>query len=310
MGSMVWLAALSGMCFSVMGFAYRVGAGRGVSAIHVVGVCGVVGTVVFGARALAGIDGAPPLVLGLGLAAGVTQYGVAHLLRTAIRLGPLSPMWCVLMLGFIPVTAYAYVALGEAPSALQYAAVAAGVGCVVAASLTKRGMPNPKGEAPPKEPHRLRYAALLVALLLLNSVSNVCVKELATRPDGGGATLMARFNDVFLAVLYAGIAVSVALRQAVTRDRLPPWRWTLVLGGAAAGGSVAGMFLLVRCAVLPAAVVFTVNSVASIVFTAVVVAMFMGEARTRSWYAALACGVLAVVLANGQGILEFLRRGP
>jgi hypothetical protein len=306
---MMLLAALAGMCFSLMGFAYRLGTGRGVSAIHILGVCGVVGAAVFGARALTGVGGAPPLVLGLAAVAGVTQYATARLLRTAIRLGPLSPLWCVLMLGFIPVTAYAYVALGEAPSAFQYAAVAAGVGCVLAASLTQRAAPGAQGGAPAQEPHRLRYAALLVGLLLFNSVSNICVKELATRPDGQGGTLMARFHDVFLAVLYVGIAASVAVRQVAAREPLPPWRWTLLLGGMAAAGSVAGMSLLVRCAALPAAMVFTVNSVASILFTAVVAAALLGEARTRSWYAALGCGVLAVVMANGHDILEFLRRG-
>jgi len=57
---------------------------------------------------------------------------------------------------------------------------------------------------------------------------------------------------------------------------------------------------------LPAAVVFTINAVSSIVFTAIVAAALLGERRSWSWYATLACGILAAALANGEGIIGYL----
>jgi drug/metabolite transporter (DMT)-like permease len=117
---------------------------------------------------------------------------------------------------------------------------------------------------------------------------------------------MPRHNDLFLAMLYAGIAGGVAIDQLISRRRLPSWRWVLLLGALAAAGSVVGMFFLIRASVLPAVVVFTANSVSSIVSTAVLATVLLGEKRTWSWYAALACGILSVLLANGRAIAEYL----
>jgi drug/metabolite transporter (DMT)-like permease len=304
---MAMLAVLSGMCFSVVAIAYRLGAPRGVGPVHIMGTASLVGSAFFGVRALAALDGGPSgPVVALGLLAGVTQYMLLPLIRAALRVGPLSPLWCVLMLSFIPVTLYSCVALGERLVPLQYGAMAAAVVCVVMACVGKEPSRRP-GVGPARPLHRLRYGAVLAAMLLVGAVSPTCLKELSARGDGAGATLLARYRDLFLAMLYVGIAVCAAGDVLLTRGRPASWRLTGLLGAMAAAGSLAGMSLLVRAAVLPAAVVFTLNSVSSIVFTAVVAAVWLGERRTRSWYATLGCGILAVALANGEAIAQYLR---
>jgi len=308
-------AALSGVCFSLMGIAYRLGTTRGVSTVHVFGVCGFLCTVVFGVRTLDRVGDVPAMVWGLGLLSGVVQYVTAGLLGTALRLGPLSPIWCVLMLGFIPITVYTYLRLGEVPTAFQVAAIAAGIGCVVASSLTSRptakgavaGASKESGASRTVRTHIFQYAAVLVALLLLNSVANVCMKELGAQSDGAGGNLRDRFPDAFLAGLYGAVTACFLLRQIVTRAAMPSWRWMTTLGGLSALGATVGMALLIRSVSLPAAVVFTLSSMTSILVTAVVSVTLMGERRTPQWYAAMAFGLVAVLLASGQSAMECLR---
>jgi drug/metabolite transporter (DMT)-like permease len=57
------------------------------------------------------------------------------------------------------------------------------------------------------------------------------------------------------------------------------------------------MWLLSLCMELPAAVAFTVNNIVSLVFTALVAVLLMGEERTPAWYLTVGLGVLVVVLA-------------
>jgi len=301
---MAVLAVLSGMCFSIVAIAYRLGATRGVGPVHVMGTCSLMGTVLFGAKALASGGGMPVLVPALGLLAGATQYMLLPLIRAALRLGPISPLWCVLMLSFIPTTFYSCVALGERLAPLQYAAMAAAVLCILLACVGKGGSPVPgAGSA---APHRIRYAAVLVTMLLVGCISGSCMKELDWHGDGVGGTLLARHRDTFLATLYLGIAFCAVADHVLTGKRPASWRWTAALGAMAAAGSLTGMALLVRAAALPAAVVFTINAVSSIVFTAIVAAALLGERRSWSWYATLACGILAAALANGEGIIGYL----
>jgi drug/metabolite transporter (DMT)-like permease len=304
---MAVLAILAGACFSIVAIAYRLGAPRGVGPVHVMGTCSLLGAAFFGVQALgAPGGGAGTLVVALGLLAGVTQYALLPLIRAALRLGPLSPLWCVLMLSFIPTTLYAALALGETLGPLNYAAMAAAVLCVGLACVGKGGSAAGVGAGPR---HRLRYAAVLAAMLMIGAVAGVCLKELDSRGDGAGGTLLARHRDAYIAVMYAAIAACAVTDVTLTRGRPASWRWTIGLGLMAAAGSLTGMSLLVRAAVLPAAVVFTLNSVSSIVFTSLVAAALLGEKRTWSWYATLACGLLAVALSNGEAIITYLREG-
>jgi len=302
---MAVLAILAGMCFSIVAIAYRLGAPRGVGPVHVMGTCSLLGAAFFGVQALGAPGGSvPPLVVALGLLAGATQYALLPIIRAALRLGPLSPLWCVLMLSFIPTTLYAALVLGETLGPLNYAAMAAALLCVGLACVGKGGSAAGVGTGPR---HRLRYAAMLAAMLMIAAVAGACLKELDSRGDGAGGSLLARHRDAYIATLYLAIAACAVADVALTRGRPASWRWTLGLGMMAAAGSLTGMSFLVRAAVLPAAVVFTLNSVSSIVFTALVAAALLGEKRTWSWYATLACGLLAVALSNGEAIAGYIR---
>jgi drug/metabolite transporter (DMT)-like permease len=299
---MVWLAVLSGMCFSVIGIAYRLGARRGVDPMQIMAVLSLAGAIFFAVRTVAAYGGYSTYAVALGFLAGATQYAVLHFVRAALRLGPLSLLWCAVMLSFVPVTLYAGAFLGERLAATHYAAVAAAVACVLVAGLGQGGSMEPAGGGLVTVPRRLAYAGVLLGILIFNSVASACLKDLSTRTDGQGVFLVKHYGDLYMAVLYAVLFAGVAVDQVVTRRPPPPRRWLLVLGGISAVGSIGGFALLMVCAYLPAAIVFTVTCVSSILFTALVATAALGERRTWAWYATIGCGLLAVALANGETI--------
>ncbi len=308
-GSLVLLATLSGMCFSLIGVSFRFGMARGIEPLHITVITALAGLVFFGVRGWGSASGGiPNQIIILAMVTGVSQYGITRLMKVALKLGPLSPLWCATMLSFIPVIAYASVVLGEAFTGLHAAATAVAMASVMLAAKAQGA--SSAGGAMPTPVKPFKYGAVLIAILVLNGIPGISLKEMSMHADAHGVTYLERFTDTYFALFFAALEACVLADVALTRSRPASVRRAALLGVVTSTGSVLGLSMLSRCAVLPAAVAFTVNSVASILFTALLASVLFREARTRAWYATLACGILAIALANGPSLTHFLHKGP
>jgi drug/metabolite transporter (DMT)-like permease len=302
------LAVVSGMSFSLVGLSFRCGITRGAEPIHLTVFTALSGALFYGIRVWASSDGPiPPLVIAMAVAAGLGQYVIARLMKVALGLGPLSPLWCATMLSFVPAIAYASIVLGEPFTPLHLLAVAAATGSVVFAGRAQGAAA--KAQADGGEVKPFRYAAVLVAILALNSLPGIALKEMGMRVDAAGATYLSRHTDAFFAFFFLSMGIGVVTDIVIARRRPESLRWVMVLGGVTSFAAVVGTLMLGWCAMLPAAAVFTANSVASILFTAVMAALIFRETRTPAWYATLACGALAIALTNGPAFLRMLTAG-
>jgi len=299
-GTLYFLAIMAGISFSLIGIGLRLGTDRKLHPLHLVAVSSLMGTIVFGARALPLLEGGVPvLVIVLGIIAGLSQYGVIHLVKPALHMGPLSPLWCALMLGFVPVIVFAGLFRGEGMGPWQSTAVVLAIGCVVAASLGRRKEKDSvEGEAPEKPQGWWLYGVLLLAILVVNSLVDICIKDLGMVPGPDDESMWEVYGPLFLATLYLWIHVCV-MADIVVKKRMPAsFPWMLGLGALVGVGSMGGLWLVGMSIELPAAVLFTVRSVASILFTAVVGTLYFREERNWTWYATVGLGVMVVVFAS------------
>lgn len=294
------LAALAGLSFSVIGIAYRAGQSRRASPSQIFLTTAVLGFVFSLIRAR-GTDWAhlPQWVIGLALLSGITQCLTVRLLGAALRVGPLSPAWCAISLGFVPVTAYAMLCLDEPVAPLQYLAIALAALCVVIAAGSHR--PADTTEARPTGwGGSLLYGLILVVLLLGNGVMDVAMKDLGTRTLAG-QTYKASYSDAFMVLLYASLAVSVAIDLALTRGFKGPLRTSAVLGTIAAAGSIGGVRATTLCASGQAAMVFTVRGAVQLLAASTVSVLVFREALGKRWLATVGLAVGAVALAAPWG---------
>jgi hypothetical protein len=288
------LAAASGLFFTLIGFSYRFGHTRSVRPIHIGLFMTTIATVAFGARAAAAWTGWPPGLLVRGaFIAGITQYAVMRLARMALHRGPLSPLVCAVSLAFVPAVVYGEFVLDEPAGAIQYAGVAAGVLCVLAASWQQRGADRSGATG-----GRLTYAVVLFATFLANSVSFVVLKDFSARPGAGAGSLIDAHRDLYLAIFYGFVAVPAALDLRLARTPAAPHRAWVRLGLLATVGTMGGMWTLSVSAALPAAVVYTLSNVSSLLAGSVLSVIAFRERVSGAWWAMLAFGIAAVVLAN------------
>jgi drug/metabolite transporter (DMT)-like permease len=291
------LALLSGVGFSCLGVSWRWGQAKGVPPTHVALVISAVGAGFFALRA-GGSFSAPALVWVLGIAAGVGQYAAIKLIKVALARGPLSPLWCAIGLGFIVTIMYARVFLGETLRPVQSLGVAAGVACVIVASLAQGQNEDESGTGSHRLADRVTYALLLLVTLVASSGAAVMIKHLGSLTYSPSQTYMDHFGALFYLLLYAVFGLMILGESAVTRPRGIPLRWMLAVGAFGAAGSVTGMWAWGAASAAPAAVVFTVSSVVSIVGAAIVSAAFFGERASPGWFATLGLAIASVVLVS------------
>ncbi len=303
------LPALAGVSLSLIAVAYRLGQPRNLTPLDLLGACSVMGAAVFAvllARDDVPLANVPAQVWLWGILAGVGQYGSVKMFAGAMRFGPLSPLWCMVSLGFIPTLVYSAVFLGEALRPLQYAAIAASVLCVVAASAK----PDPAGRPPhgsagwrpnghagwrTDRSARLLYLGMLAAILLSNSLlpmSQRATNAQAQGPTGAGPA----YGHLLLLLCYVTLVVTASLDAAVTSRPRGTVRDLVLLGLLTGVGSICGLALLNACA--SSAIVFAVQGIVQILVVAVVSVLVFGERTSPSWYGTIALGVLAVTLAN------------
>ena len=231
------------------------------------------------------------------------MYATSLFLRFTLTHGPLSVLWSALNLGFIPAVIYAGCFLHEPITLWHGAALVMAIACVLTSASLQKAATGPGAVRPAS---RLRYGLALTGLLLANSGGYIGMKALAA-PRADGKSLLDLHFAAYLATLYGGGLACLLLDHVVTRARFANVGVLLRLVAAAACVSMAGMWLLSLCAGLPAAVVFMVNTMSSLLFTALCATLFFGEQRCRRWYAAQALAMLAVICAQGDALLRLLR---
>jgi drug/metabolite transporter (DMT)-like permease len=296
--SALLLAIASGLLMSLIGVAFGFGGRHGLRPPHIAVFMGLAGAAVFGALAgPAVLRAAPPAVWLAGLAVGLTQYAGLVALGAALRRGPLSPAWCAAAMVFLPVLAYARLALGEKVGGLRLAGVVLACVCVVLASLQGQGTPGP-GKRPRSGRATQLYGLLLVAVVVNGSSLVVGIKDFSSRLLADGRTWMDAHGLVLLAASYGVFGLCMLaetlLRPPPAASRRAQW----LAGLVAAAGSIGGFALLRHAAAAPAAVVFPANSVASLLGASVVSVLFLRERVTPLWFGMLAAGVAAVVLVG------------
>jgi len=297
---LVALAFFSGLCAAGIGIAYRMGHARGVHPFYIALCMVLAGLVVFGSRCLSvNLGQVPAWVWAVGIVTGLGQYVTMAMVRHALVRGGLTGLWCATGLGFLPATVYARWAFGEQIPPLRGLGVAAGIACVVVASLRQaERAPRVEASSPRGPGGGVAYGAVLLAILLSNGLLSMGIKDLSVRPAGAEASYMARFGDVYYLVLYAVIGVLICVHLWVRKGPGVSLRRLAPVGILAAGGSVLALGSLQACGVLPAALVFTIFGVVSILGAAVVSVIAFGERPTGLWLATVALAVAAVVLVQ------------
>lgn len=287
-------AFLAGACFACIGVSYRLGQARGVRPTQIALVMSLGGAIVFGLRCWGMAFGEVPLRLWLfGLAAGSGQYLTMLLIRHALARGGLTAVWCAVGLQFLPTILYARLFLDERIPPLRFVGVAAGIACVLVAALRQKGDSAPRAGAPPRAGGYVVYSAILLAILLGNSLLSVGIKDLSARPAGPVS-----YFALYCLLMYVVLGLFICVGMLVRRGPGVPLRLLLPVGLLAAGGSTLGLWALGRCSALPAALVFTVSGVVSILGAAMASVLALGEKPTRLWYATVALALLAIVLVQ------------
>ncbi len=297
------LAALSGVCLSLIGVAFKIGQGRGVIPLHISMCMGIAGAIVFGSQMDWHNLGVLPLfVWGMVLLTTLGQLLAMHLVKICLRMGPLSPLWAAMNLTFLPVILYSALFLSESIRIMEMAAIFAGILTVVFASQTTGGPSAGEGETAAKHgmKTKLTYSLLLVLVLMGNSLVFIVIKDLGTRTvaPGSGGTWLAMYIAPIYFLMYASLALFSGAASWMQKARPDRVRDLVMLGALAAAGSIAGLVLLKISIPLPAALVFTLSGVMTIVSGAVASVVFFREPVFWAWYGTVGFGVLAVLLAN------------
>ena len=294
---------VSGMAFALIGIAVRFGASRGISAQHVTVISTMVGMLFFGPDALRILSSGPvpATIWVLGLAAGVTQYGTVRLIKIALRMGPLTPLWCAQMLAFVPVIVFSGFFLGERILPVHIAALLLASLSILFAAL------NQDAPASGTQPRSVwLYGLVLAAALGLNSIGNMSVKALSSLLAPSGDNLLSVYGGLFYFLMYLIIWLGVVVELLATRRKPDSWPLMLVLGLTSGLGSVCGVTAIRAGMTLPAAVTFTLSSTTSILCAALAGALLFGEKRTRWWWATIASGAGVILVANSADLLKLM----
>ena len=292
MNEAILLSIFAGFMFSIGGIAYKIGANGNARPIQCAVFLSAVGTVVFGVIGCNEWSFCPFSLFLLSVVIGVTQYWVIVFLRWALNLGPLSPTWCAVSLGFIPVIIYSAVSCGEKISALQYLSIVATIGAIISASLSSHG-----GKSGSSWKQKVLYCIILVLLVIFNSTLSVGLKVASQfNVPGTSTSLSDRCGNVILSIVYCTIMVCGAIELTVGKNwvfnRNAFWGGALLALGASTGYGLQ-LFLVDKA---PAVTVFALGNTVSILGTALMSVIFFKEKRSKAWYFTIGFSVLAILL--------------
>lgn len=303
-----FLAVLSGLCFALMGVAYRLGQLRHVPPVALVLVCSVAGFLYFAGKShWALIQETPFHVWGWAVFCAAGNYLGAKVFYYALQRGPLSPIWCAANLSFVLVIIYAMVVFKEDLTLYHLAALVCAIGCVVIASRGQTPVAQPTSRSGPcpalcrrgsfwGSSIRLEYGLLLLLILVCNGTGSLALKCL--NMVSSGQNDMIRYGTVFFLAWYGLTAGLIGIDMLIHRKNLPPFAWTLGLGLLMAVGSIGGLLSVSAASRLAPAMVFAVSSVVSIMVVAVISVIALGEKPTLAWLGTVGLGVFAVLLVS------------
>lgn len=294
------LAVLAGIAFCIGGILFKVGQGHNLTPMQILVIAAGVGFLIFIVQAFQSPLGeVPAIVFILAVVAGVSQYFLVLLLRLALKLGPMSAMWCAVSLMFVPVIFYSWLALGQGLTGVKIMSVCAAVACVIAAAEANR-----RSQHKISPHHRLTYRrafaylGLLVGIFLVNGVSAGSQFDLSQRAADTSRTLLKEYGTVYYAAFYATIMASAAIDLAARRKLLASLRAAWWLGILTGLGSAAGMYMAGAASIAIGSISFALTGAAGILAAAVAGTIFFSEKRSLMWYATITLGVAAVVMGN------------
>lgn len=312
----IW-SILCGFCSAMLGVGYRIGSADKVFPLQTVSAVSVAGMILFGWWGRGEWSGAPMSVYVIGILLGGSQYVVIRLMRTALQWGPLSPLWCAVMLNFIPVIIYSSLFLHEPMSRWQLLSVVTAAGAVIAASRSGQSVPRkPPAQAVATATATggrsrvqttitgifsrpaVRYGILLALITISSGVTAVCLKISGAIAAPDGRMLSESYRNILVFMLYFFLLLPAVIDLSYCRS----WRWKArgFYTGALVGsvGSLAGLWLQIRLMVEPAALVFPLTSSASILCASLTSTIFFGEKRTLSWLLTIIFALAAIACSK------------
>jgi len=297
----ILIALASGVLMSLIGVAYNMGRSRGLQATHIATFIGLIGAVCFaGFAGGESLRSTPSLVIWVGVIAGLAQYLGIAFLGAALRRGPLSPAWCAAAMLFPPAIIYAWIVLGERPGVMRLAGSLLACSCVIMASIhgSSGAVSTKTDENNRKLSTRLVYGLLLIGVMIFASSINVSLKMLGGRILADGRSMVQAYGLAFLAICYVTLGFLMLIDTFMHPPPAASRRSLLPIGLLATVGSVGCFGLLRLVAQYPAALVFPVNAVASLLGASLSSVFFFGEKVTPLWFGMVGAGCVAVVLVG------------
>jgi len=292
------LAAISGICFGMMGVLLKAGHQRSLPPLLLMFIPFVLGTFIFGVAACGSMHNMPSLSVWVcGLGAGCSQYLSITVMRSALKLGPLSPFWCATNLSYVLPLPVAWLVLGERVTMIQLIGCITGVvGVIIGAVGQLETTAQKSAESIPRVG---KYLMVLGALFLMNSMPNIAVKLLNTWPAEASVKYMSQYRWFFLFLLYGGAAVMALIDLLFHRMLRTVFKKnTLIFGGIIATSSMAGLGLLTVAGRLPAAIVFPVNSAANMVSAALISVVAFKERISWALILMIICVLASAIMVN------------
>lgn len=295
----ILITIISGIGFGLIGVMFRYGQNKNVIPIHISMIMGIAGAIFFGLQVnWEQFFNLPMLIIILPLLTAVGNLIAMHFTKVSLSKGPLSPLWCAMNLTFLTVVIYSTIMFSEKILPFQYVALLTGIICVLMASTLGDAKSDENNKRSAKD--ILIYGSALLIVLLGNSAAFIVIKDLSTRfvTFNNGITYMAEYRNSIYFIMYVSMAITCLGLALIQKAKPDSYKDLFIIGSVAAIGSIVGMLLLGFAAALPAALIFTINGMVSILVGVIASVIAFGEKRTKAWYGTVGFGILTVILIN------------
>lgn len=278
----------AGISFSAIGVAYQLAATRKVTPLRIFLLMAVSGSLLFAFKwsTTQSADFSIRALL-LGVATGISQYLAIILVAWAMRVGPFSPVWCMISLNFAPVVVYAQVIQGTNQPWTQWLAVVIAILCCILAAAGH----GDSASRPSSPRSKLLYGLLLAAVLGVNAILNISIHDLNS--TGAGHLL-----DLFFLCMYGSAGVLTFLDAAKHSEVGATFRRGWYPGLVASIGSVSGVIAIGAASARCGPSAFLISSMVMLIVPMFAAVLIFRERATLRWIATLILGLCAIALAN------------